>query len=105
MKVRDARGKIGICGSLCKRTDDRYKGECRCNEHKRKEETDTKSAWEDMRLVLPKEDLTEVPRETRLTSEEERILKQAYDITEKKKEESRRLSEQWTGQESQPMRN
>ena len=48
--------------------------------------------------------MTDVEKETRLTQEEEKILKQARDITEKKRKESKRLSEKWTEQESRPTR-
>ena len=56
---------------------------------------------EDIRFVVPREDKAENRKETRLTPEEEKILKQAHDIAEKKKEESRRLSKKWTEKEIQ----
>ena len=37
------------------------------------------------RLVVPREDMTKAQRETLLAPEEEKILKQAHDIAEKKK--------------------
>ena len=52
-----------------------------------------------MHLKVPKDDVTDDESDTRLTQDEEKILKRAHDISEKKKEESQRLTEQWTEQE------
>ena len=65
---------------------------------------DIKSAWEDMRFVVPREDSPEVQRDTRLTSEEEKILKRARDIAEKKTEECKRHNEKETEQDRQGIR-
>lgn len=87
--------------NLRRRTDVHDKSERRRKEHIGVKEIAIKSAWEDMRFVVPKEEKIEKQQETRLTPEEEKTLKQAHDIAEKKKEESRRLSEKWTEKEMQ----
>ena len=46
--------------------------------------------------------MTEEERETRLTQKEKRILKKAHDISERKREESRRLTVQWIKQKIKP---
>ena len=46
--------------------------------------------------------MTDEERDTRLTQDEEMILKKAHDISERKREESRRLTEQWIEQEIKP---
>ena len=50
--------------------------------------------------MVPKDDVTDDQRDTRLTQEEEKILKRAHDISERKREESKRLTEQWTEQDN-----
>ena len=73
MKIKDARGKIDICGISRRRTVDHYKSERRCNEHKRKEETEIKSAWEEMRFEVLREDIAENRREHVLLQKRKRF--------------------------------
>ena len=52
-----------------------------------------------MRFKVPQENVTDEENEGYLTEKEERILKKASDIDERKREESRRLTEKWIQQE------
>ena len=100
---RNKRGKMMACGLLCHRHDEHDKGDCKRQKHIRAEET-VKEAWKDLKfnvgLKVQKDDVTDDERDTRLTPDEEDILKRAHDISERKREESKRLTEQWTEQEN-----
>jgi hypothetical protein len=56
-----------------------------------------KSAWKETKFAPPQKAQEEIkPLPKSLTAEEEQILKKTHDIAEMNKEESKKLSEQWT---------
>ena len=97
VKVRTDKGKEKECGRLCDRKDVHGLKDCECKIHIReKQYEDAKS---EARFRVPREKETEDENDRILTAKEERILKWAHDISENKREESRRLTEKWIQQE------
>ena len=94
VQIRNEKGKWKECGRLCHRTDVHGLKDCECNNHIR--ERQLEEARREMRFKVPQENVTEEENERYLTEKEERILKMAHDISERKREDSRRLTEKWT---------
>jgi len=67
VKERDEKGKMVACGTICNRHDEHDEEDCKCKKHIRQKETDE---WKDSKLRIPKEDVTDEEKETRLTQEE-----------------------------------
>ena len=95
--MRNDKGKWKECGRLCHRTDVHGLKDCECNNHIR--ERQLEEAKSETRFKVPQETVTEDESERILTKKEERILKMAHDISERKREDSRRLTEKWIQQE------
>jgi hypothetical protein len=97
VQVRNDRGKWKECGRLCHRTDVHGLKDCECNNHIR--ERQLEEARREMRFKVPQENVTEDENERYLAEKEERVLKMVHDISERKREDSRRLTEKWIQQE------
>ena len=112
--VRDKKGNWCDCYVSCHRKDPHNpdKGECRRKEHmlvpidpnfqkkptkKVVKKSPEDESWKNSKFEAPTEAPVETQQEEQrgLTPHEEQILKMAHDIAEKKKEESRKLSEAW----------
>ena len=75
--------------------------ECRIHINERQYE----DAKRETRFKVPQETASEEEDEGILTAKEERILKKAHDLQERKREECRRLTEKWIQQELEQARN
>ena len=99
VEERNKKGKMMACGRLCNRHDEHDEEDCKCQKHIREEEI-VREAWKDSKfnvhLEVPKDDVTDDERDARLTQDEEKILKRSHGISERKRKESKRLTEQWT---------
>ena len=97
IQVRTEKGKWKECGRLCDRRDVHGLKDCERRNHIR--ERQFEEAKSETKFKVQQETATEDENDRILTEKEERILKMAHDITERKREDSRRLTEKWIQQE------
>jgi hypothetical protein len=97
VEVKRSNGKVKECGRLCYRKDVHGLKDCECKIHIK--ERQYEEAKKETRFKVPQETATEDENDRILTAKEERILKMAHDITEQKREDSRKLTEKGIQQE------
>ena len=101
VEVKKGNGKVKEYGKLCFRKDVHGLKDCECRIHIN--ERQSEHAKKESRSEVTKE--TASDRDDRiLTAKEERILKKAHDLQERKREDCRRLTEKWIQQELEQAR-